>query len=229
MKKIAHRGYHRYTKENCLLSFLLAMNHDNFDGIELDIHFGKDDIYIYHDDYIIKDKNAIEIKNMDRKLSVKYGIECLSHILKSCKKYNKIIIIDIKGNESDTIEIERNIIELLELCQNYNNIYICSFNNFYIDILRLKQLKNIKIGYITSNSNIEIKDGIQFISIDKDMLNNNIIEKCVKENIEIITWTIQNEYEYNIIKNYNIDMIIADIDLVYNLSPSTIRLSSTRG
>ena len=61
------------------------------------------------------------------------------------------------------------------------------------------------------------------------MLNNNIIEKCVKENIEIITWTIQNEYEYNIIKNYNIDMIIADIDLVYNLSPSTIRLSSTRG
>ena len=92
MKRIAHRGYHMYTKENCLLSFLLAMNHDNFDGIELDVHFGKDDIYIHHDDYIVEGKNVIDIKNIDKKLSIKYGIECLSDILKSCKKYNKTII-----------------------------------------------------------------------------------------------------------------------------------------
>ena len=210
MKIIAHRGYHMYTKENCLLSFLLAMNHDNFDGIELDVHFGKDDIYIHHDDYIVEGKNVIDIKNIDKKLSIKYGIECLSDILKSCKKYNKTIIIDIKGNESDIDKIDRNIIKLLKLCQNLNNIYISSFNNFYIDTLRLKQLKNVKIGYITSNSNIGIKEGIQFISIDKDMLNKKIIEKCVKENIEIITWTVKNEYEYNIIKNYNIDMIITE-------------------
>ena len=131
--------------------------------------------------------------------------EKLSKILNA-----KTIIIDIKGNESDTNKIDRNIIELLKLCKNCNNIYICSFNNFYIDILRLKQLKNVKIGYITSNSNIGIKEGIQFISMDKDMLNKKLIEKCVKENIEIITWAVRNKYEYNIIKNYNIDMIITE-------------------
>ena len=86
-KLIAHRGSHKFAKENSLFSFFNAIN-ENYYGFECDVRQSKDKkFYIYHD--MLYDGKLFKSFNSN---------EIICDTLESVLKLNtnKIILLEIK-------------------------------------------------------------------------------------------------------------------------------------
>lgn len=214
---IAHRGYgNNIYNDNSFDAYENAFNND-FNMIEMDVQLCKSgEVIIYHDIYIktklIRDMNYSELSCKNIKTLKEFLIE----------KYNKNmnILLDIKGKHDNIVD------KILILCNkyniNYNKIFMSSFNKIVItDLIKFKSIYNYKIGLISDNNFYydEIKyqlNKIDFISINFEMLiacDEELLKQCKEKNIKIFVWTIQNNDQYELLKNIDIDGYISDIKL----------------
>lgn len=219
---IAHRGFTRGNscKENSFEAFQNAID-NGFDMIEMDIQLSKDDIiFIHHDTYTNGEKN----RNIKWKILSKTNAELLTleeffHLFGHYIESGKIqIYLDLKGCEYLAVKL----IELLkEKYTLLENICIASFNMKHITILRdlNEDMKiHLKLGFITSSKYSqqiynEIFNFIDFISVDINIIDNQIIHTAKKNNKKIFVYTSYNENDKLYLQNLNIDGIVSNIIL----------------
>lgn len=220
--KIAHRGYSLLKKrENTLFAFQNAIK-NNFDMIELDIHLCKsNDIIIYHDAYLkykekfryIKDLTYSEIN------SINPYIITLPFFFKNIDKNDIKIYLDLKGDN----KIINPLLEYLNKNFNdYNNLILSSFNRKSLkDIIMYNKTitNNIEIGFITENiyTQFELKfimKDIDYLIVSWNMLDNETIDFCKKNNKKIFCYTLKDEKELEYIKKFDIDGIVSDILII---------------
>lgn len=151
MKIIAHRGLHAHYKQNTKEALYEALEKEYIDGIEFDIRMTKDKkLVIIHSPIISTSSIRFGIvKNMTYRKLLKYNIGTkeepskillLEQFLKNLKT-DKIILIDIKEENSDNITL---VNKLISVINKYNlNIYICSFNYNII-----KHLNEYNVGLL---------------------------------------------------------------------------------
>ena len=223
-KYIAHRGLHfnKEIPENSLLAFKNAIE-KNY-SIELDITISKDNqIVVFHDE------------NLHRLCGVKENIEEMNYsFLKELKLYetNEHIplfteVLDlVSGKITLIIEIKKHknigILEnkLVNLLENYKGKYlICSFDKEILSWFK-KYKPNFKRGLIFESNPKKYekynktlflykyyKTKADFISLDYKLLDSSVYDFCVKNSLDLITWTIRNKENYEKIKT-KVDAVI---------------------
>ena len=228
---IAHRGYHNSKMnipENSILAFKRAIRNKYI--IELDVHITKDNkIVIFHDFSLKRLFNVNKlVENCTYNELLNYSFPNTNQKIPLLKSVLNIvngsvpIIIEIKSLSFNG-KLEK---ELCKIIDNYNGlIYVQSFNILSILWFRINK-KKIKRGIIYSSldkkTNI-LKNNIikqilfntilklDFISCNKDSLNDNYIVKLRKK-IPIFSWTIKNREEYDLYQRFSDKLICDNID-----------------
>ena len=228
---IAHRGYHNSKMnipENSILAFKRAIRNKYI--IELDVHITKDNkIVVFHDFSLKRLFNVNKlVENCTYNELLNYSFPNTNQKIPLLKSVLNIvngsvpIIIEIKSLSFNG-KLEK---ELCKIIDNYNGlIYVQSFNILSILWFRINK-KKIKRGIIYSSldkkTNI-LKNNIikqilfntilklDFISCNKDSLNDNYIVKLRKK-IPIFSWTIKNREEYDLYQRFSDKLICDNID-----------------
>lgn len=214
--------------ENSILAFKRAIRNKYI--IELDVHITKDNkIVVFHDFSL---KRLFNVNKLVEKCTynelLNYSFPNTNQKIPLLKSVLNIvngsvpIIIEIKSLSFNG-KLEK---ELCKIIDNYNGlIYVQSFNILSILWFRINK-KKIKRGIIYSSldkkTNI-LKNNIikqilfntilklDFISCNKDSLNDNYIVKLRKK-IPIFSWTIKNREEYDLYQRFSDKLICDNID-----------------
>lgn len=202
MKYIAHRGLtSKFTIENTLESILLATKKNFTDGVEFDVRLSKDNkVVVYHDKDIegkyLKDLNIEEIRSYNIGCKIKKAhIPTLEEVLDRIDT-NKIIIIELKNEKEKNEELCKEVLNILSLYTD-KNIYLQSFNKDIIEILKYQNM--YKIGVLVNENNKELlEENVDFYSLSKHIATNELIEKLLSENKEVMLWTINSDKELKV-------------------------------
>lgn len=200
---IAHRGLSGEFCENTLPAFLHACK-SNFYGIETDIQFTKDNKMICFHDKTIKrlmgEKLAISevnykdlikkpIKNCDND----HTICTFKHYLKTCKKYKKHCIIEIK-QRVNTSQLDM-LLKQIKRLRYLKNCIIISFNSSVLTYLRGKEPK-LELQLLVGNPIKRYIDYCKKYNIDVSLYDRIIlgdtIAKLKAHGIKVGVWTINN-------------------------------------
>lgn len=147
-----HRGASGYAPENTLEAFSLALE-QGVDGVELDVHFTRDnEIVVTHDERIdrvasdvgrVKDFTLKELKAMSfNKTHPEWEnakIPTLSEVFELFKPTDKIINIELKNSYIAYEGLEKACLELAKAFDMEDRIIYSSFNHY--SMIRLKKLK----------------------------------------------------------------------------------------
>lgn len=213
-KIIAHRGawMNNYLEQNSLNAINIANTLDIW-GCEIDIRETKDEqLILCHDAFIsnlqIKDHTYTEIKEA----ASKEGrlIAALNEVLETLKHSNVNIVVEVK---------EANVSRLKELIDSYPSVkHRLSYMSFSKDICRSLIKNNLRPTYLliekgSINYTELIQERYTGIAIDRDLLrkNLNIFDKCKKNNLMILVWTVNNYPQITEYINRGADFIITDI------------------
>ncbi|KEI95216.1 glycerophosphodiester phosphodiesterase [Clostridium botulinum] len=232
---IAHRGASSLAPENTLESFKKAIEL-KCDGIELDVHMTKDNqLVVIHDELLDRTTNGTgsvrnltlnEIKRLDAgsyfgNKFKKAKIPTLKEVLDLIVPSNILLDVEIKHWKP---EIERNVITMI---QNYNyekKTIITSFNP--MSILKCKQIcKDIKTGllvFFLQTNPLDIKKNlkIDYICIDLNyvkLLSQNNIDILKKNNLKILTFTVDKKEDMAYMIKHKVDGIITNKPQLLNL------------
>ena len=221
---IAHRGLHKnkIIPENSMLAFKAAIE-KNY-AIEFDINITKDNqIVVFHDD------------DLNRLCNKKENIEDVSYdFLKDLNLYEsnekipllKELLDQVAGKIPLIIEIKKHknigLLEniLLEMLKEYKGEYfICSFEKdilLWLEKNKPKEIRGLIFESIPNkfekyNKTLFLykyyKTKADFISLDYKLLDSSVYDFCVKNSLDLITWTIRNKENYDKIK-IKVDAII---------------------
>lgn len=199
MKVVAHRGYSHRWGDNNLTSFQKAIECGTFDGLEIDIQLDDyNEIIIKHNLLVDFTEEKLYLKNFFEHVNVPVGMK---------------IFFDIKGS-SDIVPILENFF----LDRPHDNCIFCSFN--------IKTLKRFTLpvtqGLITGNvlRDCDLKNildvRIQYVFIDWNFLDREMIECCRSNNVLVYTYTPETKTEILHILKYNVDGIIIN-DEIHNI------------
>lgn len=203
---ITHRGYYNNIDipENSILAFKKSV--DLKYAIELDLMLTQDEeIIVFHDKSLlrlcginknIKDVDSSFIKEM-RLLNTKEKIPFLKEVLEEID--GKVpLIIEIKKYERIGV-LEK---KLLELLKTYNGNYVvCSFEKDILNWFKINY-PSIKRGLIFEGKNKRtyllnflynyLSCNPDFVSLNYELLDSNILKYCKKKNILTMTWSINS-------------------------------------
>ncbi len=162
MKILAHRGASGYAPENTLSSIRKALFEMPCEGIEIDVHFTKDNrLVVIHDDTIdrttdgkgnVKDFTFEEIRKFNAygKFRDKYPTEkipSLDEVLSLVRESGKMINIEIKNGSSFYPGIEEAVIEKLYEYSLEKTTLLSSFDHSAMK--KCKEIdKNIRTGLL---------------------------------------------------------------------------------
>lgn len=236
MSKIfAHRGFSGYYPENTMLAFKKAIE-IGVDGIELDVQLTKDNtIVIIHDETIDRTTNGNglvnsytydELKKFDASFNFNnFGfnrIPTLEEYFLLVKDLDIITNIELKTSVYEYLGIEDSVLELIKKYKLEDKVIISSFNHF--SILRMKKLSpQIKCGFLSEDWIIDagkytFSHQIECYHPRFNNLIPEVIEELKKFNIEINTWTVNDERDMLYLKEKGIDSIITNFpDMAKNL------------
>lgn len=98
----------------------------------------------------------------------------------------------------------------------HHEYYLCSFNEFCVQqLLSLRNSKSFFIGVISSGIPVNLFQhltGIDFVSLDYNIVCEEIVEIFHKNNLNVFTWTVNAlDMQYYVINVCNVDGIIYDI------------------
>ena len=201
---IAHRGLiSNKIKENTLESFVNAIRH-NYDGVELDIRKTKDNvIVVLHDSFINRTSNGSGyIKNFTYKELLKYNfgtkkykakIPLLKDVLENLNNTN--IIIELKEKFT-----EEELVKALKYNKN-NNIYLCSFFQSHLDVIKNINYPKGLINYLL-NSSIDYKK-YEFYLLYYKFYNDSVLKRIVNIKKELFLYGIKNIKDLKDIKDNN--------------------------
>lgn len=172
MKYISHRGLHN--KENTLHGIIESFR--SYDMVEIDIHYNlRDTIVLCHD------RNKCDDDNVDT-------FEDLCNIKKPMH-----LLVDIKA--VGFCRISSFTTSIIHIISKYphHTYELCSFNEFCVsklDDLRKLYNLNYKLGIISSGIPLLHEDlkGIDFISLNKELVDKCVIEYFHGNNMKVYVW-----------------------------------------
>ena len=202
-RPIAHRGLHNNKDiiENTIQSFELAIK-NNF-SIELDIVLSKDgEVMVFHDydlnrlagsNKLINNCTANELRDI-KLLGTNSLISSIDEVL---YKINGKVPILIEIKESFHPDIEERLFEIIKAYDG--EIAIQSF-----DKKSIMWFKNnapfYKLGLISNDPGLKVEQisklGVDFLAIDINILDTNIVKKLKMLKFHILTWTVDTTEKY---------------------------------
>jgi len=197
MQIIAHRGASAYQPENTIEAFRVAQQM-GCNYFETDVQMTKDGSLVLWHDYDI-DTHAGKLA----------GLEELLAILRPGDTLN----IEIKNDGNLYPGIEEKILNLLSSgrADIKEQILISSFD--YPTLQRVRALdKNIKIGVLTKNFNLEeaLAIAAYSVNISIKIVNKEIVDICHKNNLKVLVYTVNTPEEAAAMAAIKVDGIFSD-------------------
>jgi glycerophosphoryl diester phosphodiesterase len=197
-QNIAHRGMKN--RENTLEGIIKA--NTMMSMVEIDVRFNTNhDIILCHD-------------REDRNFEINETLEEL--LLYKDTSLNLMIDIKAFGIEP-ALKIAEDIFTLIVKYPKHN-YHLCSFNEFCVEKLlnlRIVYQKVCQIGVISSGIPLDMFDhlfNIDFISLDYNIICEDIVEMFHKKNIKVFAWTVNSlEMQKYVLDICHVDNIIYDI------------------
>ena len=219
-KIAAHRGFSSLAIENTFEAVTIANSCNYVDYIETDIRLTKDKkLVVSHNDTITTTKkrqlriskssyNTLkkykyinifdEIKNISNiKKNNNYELLTLEKCLNSCD--NKKIILDLKfKNNTDAFldELDNEIKNM-----NLDNLLFQSDNLQALLVLKKRHPDYNTIAIMKTKKDLEYIDIFDRISLYKNLINKDLIDKLINENKEFAVWTLNNPNDINKLMN----------------------------
>jgi glycerophosphoryl diester phosphodiesterase len=219
---ISHRGGALEYKENTIYAFKKSLENDKVSGIELDIHFTRDnEIIINHDTNLIRifgiNENISDI-NYEQIKTIVLSFENILNIIKG----KKPLFIDIKGSlTNEQIEILSNImIKYLNKYSGLEEYYDNNIPMFLLMSFNYNVIKNLNkyfykshLGFITANNFDKVNffyiiDNklFDYIILDGTNTNTETLNEIRKSNINILLYGVNypislNKFNENDLKN----------------------------
>ena len=195
---IAHRGMKN--RENTLEGIIKA--NTMMSMVEIDVRFNTNhDIILCHD-------------REDRNFEINETLEEL--LLYEDTSLNLMIDIKAFGIEP-ALKIAKDIFTLIVKYPKHN-YHLCSFNEFCVEKLlnlRIVYQKVCQIGVISSGIPLDMFDhlcNIDFISLDYNIICEDIVEMFHEKNIKVFAWTVNSlEMQKYVLDICHVDSIIYDI------------------
>lgn len=224
----AHRGASAYAPENTLAAFALAIE-QGADGIELDVHFTKDQkVIVTHDDDafrvtgyhgLIKQMTLEEIKRLsfDNKMGPYFGEKAptLEEVLDLIRPSNLTINIELKTNHQRPQGLEEACQELVKKAGMEDRILYSSFNLHSLTQVQ-KIAPNMPCGMLYSNNlfkewNYAKTMGWQAIHPNfKSIYGKEYVKSCQDAGVRCHAWTVDNPEDIQNLLNLGIDAIITN-------------------
>lgn len=241
----AHRGYSSLEVENTKQAIELASNCDYIDYIEFDARLTKDGVLVIsHDDKIddntfISKSNYSElinkkftyntdvkdsffelfsndkdkfILNRNGKLNKKeYSIISLSEALSLCGE--KTILLDLKFNNDKELFLKSLTNDLK--CIDNDKVIIQSSNIESLKYIRENLINYNYLAIIENENQIKYIDEFNNIGIEKNLINDKVINKINSKNGLVAIWTVNTTNDYNQVistigNNYSNVLFITD-------------------
>ena len=211
----AHRGDSLNYDENTLSAFKSAKE-IGADWIELDVQETKDKKLVVTHDYDLK-----RILNVNKKVSsltykelIKLDkredkIPLLEDVIKFAIDNDIKLNIELKGNKND----DGFVYNVLNLINKYDFTDKCVISSFkYKLLLEIEEKQsNIKTIYNISKNKDNILDyKVDGYSINKTIVNKDLVDLIHDNQKEIFVWTINNEEDIKKMIEINVDNIITD-------------------
>jgi glycerophosphoryl diester phosphodiesterase len=170
--------------------------------VEIDVRFNTNhDIILCHD-------------REDRNFEINETLEDL--LLYEDTSLNLMIDIKAFGIEP-ALKIAKDVFTLIVKYPKHN-YHLCSFNEFCVEKLlnlRIVYQKVYQIGVISSGIPLDMFDhlcNIDFISLDYNIICEDIVEMFHKKNIKVFAWTVNSiEMQKYVLDICHVDNIIYDI------------------
>ena len=223
---LAHRGWSGVAPENTMASFRMAIDDPSVDAIECDIQLSKDgEIVVVHDFTIDRTSNGTGlVKNYtyEELLQFDFGswfsdefkdekIPLFKDLLQLVDG-KKRLVVEIKTTANLYPEIAEKLLATIEgypkdalMIESFNHSLIkkikemdpelCTGLIFHDDVTMLLE----QIKYTESN----------FISIFFGNINQQLVDELAANNIEMILWTLDHEWQYDYIKQFKGTFYIA--------------------
>ncbi len=224
---IGHRGFNYGAPENTIIGFQLAAN-AGFYGVETDVQCTKDGYWILSHDTtidrmtngtgVIKDMMLADIKQyyVDAGNGIaqypKLRIPTFEEFLKTCKKYNIIPVIEIKGSGYSSANYD----ELVRLIRKHgfeNKCVVISFTTSQLDEVRKRSYGIVLAPLIpigTDNLNYVKKLGNAMINPDNSTLDEAAVELAHQNGVLVMTWTVNNYDRAKELMDMGVDYITTD-------------------
>jgi glycerophosphoryl diester phosphodiesterase len=228
---ISHRGYSAKYPENTMIAFQRAVELGTH-GIELDVQMSKDgEIVICHDETIdrtsngsgyIKDMTVKELKQYDfgskfNRIHAKYEfqeIPTLKEYFEYIKDFDVFTNVELKTNIFKYEGIQMKLWDLIKEFEMEERTIISSFNHH--SIMEMKKIApHIKCGFLTMCGLLHPGTYTKQYSVECyhpvfRSLTEEDIKNCQSENIEINTYTVNDEKQIMRLIDYHITNIITD-------------------
>ncbi|WP_413375004.1 glycerophosphodiester phosphodiesterase [Alkalihalobacillus sp. 1P02AB] len=225
---IAHRGASKDAPENTLAAFALAVQH-GCDAIELDIHLSVDNEFIVcHDEHInrttngsgkIADMTVPQLKSFDcgQWFNEKFRGEKIPLLEEVFELVPSHILINIELKIPHKYpDIERKLTNFLIRKNRIDSVVVSSFDHQCLH--RLKKLESrVKIGLLYMSNLVEHYQytrlfNVPIYSLHPYFLNigEEDIRKAKKKNLEVYTWTVNEEKEMAKLIQAGVTGIITD-------------------
>ncbi len=215
MKLYAHRGLSGLAPQNTMSAIKLAMEDDRIDGIEIDVQQTLDGkIVVFHDfllDHLSTGSGILALKTYDELLEYDFGVKfdvqfqgekipLLSEVLEEVGD-KKELVIELKKTGAAMRTFEE---ELVKVVRGYQNVRIKSF--YHPSIKKISELNpDLSLGLICEGFPYDAKRtlkacGAEFISLHYAYVNETNIKDIIEEH-DVYTWTVNDKFAYNWVKN----------------------------
>ncbi len=213
-KYIAHRGHGYY--DNTEEAFY---NSTEFWGVECDVRITSDDKFILNHDETARFDNGetLNVENtaydvlISKTIGDGYSLCSLSRYLEICKELDLVSIIELKSLFSS-----EDVTRLLEEIDTYYDIDKCVIISFSSEnLLKIKEQSSVELHYLIGENK---GSAIDFCirnkinpSVSYKILNKNDVDKVHKNDLKVGTWTVNDSFNNNLMKAYNVDYITSDL------------------
>lgn len=214
MKVMAHRGYSGAYPENTMLAFQKAVE-AGADGIELDVHKTSDGVLVvFHDEFLERTTDGIgdigrhtfkELRTLNAAKLWKgkhepQPIPSFEEYCQWAQEQTLFTNIEIKTDHVYYRGIERDVWDMLVKYGLERRVMFSSFNHVSLKILQEMVPAYVKLGaLVLPESGLKDKPGdfckaagFQAFHPDIKALNDERVENCRKNGVEINAWTVND-------------------------------------
>lgn len=213
IRGMAHRGYPSKYPENTLISFQAAC-HLNFSHLELDVQISKDGVpVVIHDTSVdrITDNGTGQVKDLTlaelKRLTIN-GTEHIPTFEEALDLLKDRIIVDIELKQMGDLYpgMEQLVLNMVKKKGMQEQVFITSFDHYCLQ--RVRQLDDkIGLGLINIGASPALfpfakEINCNYMSIEQQHITEPLIRRCEQEDIQLISWTVNQENDMKIVAQY---------------------------
>ncbi len=227
-KVVAHRGLSGIEKENTASAFVAAGNRSYY-GIETDVRVTADGNFVLlHDndtvrvagDYVIPEQStlqtlqSVQLKDTDgNRGRIDLRIPQLVDYLRICKKYDKVCVLEFKGNFS--VENMEKVVAIIKEEYTLDMMIFISFG--MENLVNLRQVCPESVcQFLTSQFSDELIETLKTNKMDVD-INYAVfdeewkVKKFLDEGIKVNVWTVDNKDVAERLVSWGVQYITSNI------------------